>query len=206
LRRTKIVVLTSDRLDLPPPEAENTTNKPLIHPAQYTLEKEVILLNEDSWSALNDVDDKPVSVKPDSPEQRENSSSPGENPNPLWSEFKNRKAQTILREKERIEAESAKQQQLKALEEAEKQRIEDKRKQDFLQIQKEKEEKEREIQRLREAERRKRARDAQSVNFTSQSQIMASIEKSFNHYDASSLAHPEATLMGLSRTEGDEVL
>jgi len=89
---------------------------------------------------------------------------------PLWSEFKSRKAQNLQREKERDEAEIAKREQLKALEEAEKRRIEEKRKQEL-------ETKDREIQKQREAERRKRSMDSQSVNLTSQSEIMAHFQK-----------------------------
>jgi hypothetical protein len=157
---------------------QNSANKPIILEAlnQYTREKEVVLHNKDSWSALNDTDDeaKPNLVSLDSPQSP---LSPGENP--LWSEFKNRQAQNILREKERIEAESAKHQHLKAIEAAELLRIEEKRKQDFEQTLKETEEKTKQLQNLREAERRKRARDTPSVDLRSQTEIMASLQKNF---------------------------
>jgi len=71
--------------------------------------------------------------------------------------------------------------------------------------QKEKEAKEKEMQRLREAERRKRARDAQSVNLTSQSEIMACIEKSFN--DVASPPPDPGLLNGMQTPRtSDEVL
>jgi len=67
------------------------------------------------------------------------------------------------------------------------------------QLQKEKEDKDRELQCQREAAREKRARAAQSVNLTSQSEIMACIEKSFNDTSLS----PDALLLNLSRTKED---
>jgi hypothetical protein len=116
-------------------------NKPLVLPTQG-VEKEVVSLNEEAWAALNDSDPKQILKPASSPDRNTVSLSPGKDP--LWSEFKYRKAQTIQREKERYEAEFAKQQQLKALEEAEKKRIEEKRKREMEDLKKEREEKERE--------------------------------------------------------------
>jgi len=83
------------------------------------IEKEPVLLNADSWSALNiDSETAKTNSLPSSPDLNVIPKSPTNDP--LWNEFKNRKALTMQREKERFEAEEAKRQQLLAMEEAEK--------------------------------------------------------------------------------------
>jgi hypothetical protein len=59
------------------------------------------------------------------------------------------------------------------------------------------------MEKQREAERRKRARDAQSINFTSQSEIMACIERSLIN-DVNTLPQDPGLMLGLHRTEDEE--
>jgi len=62
------------------------------------------------------------------------------------------------------------------------------------------------MQKQREAERRKRARDAQSINLTSQSEIMAHFEKQY-HDGVNPLPDPSSVHLGLqTHTDDEEVL
>jgi len=197
-------------MDLNDPNgAPAITKPPLILPTQAVESKEVVLLNVDSWSALNTEPDAPSDMVTESQVETLKAETQEVSPSQdgLWSEFKNRKAQNMQREKERSEAELVIQQQLKEKEEAEKKRIEEKRKQDMeLQVA-EREAKEKEMQMLREAERKKRSREAPTINLTSQSDIMADFERGLNTRQTAAVTDASFLLgLGLKRTEDEEAI